>query len=64
MRNKLSLNEVELVKEITSVFGFNKVSDVTKQVSLFGVEYALNKKIIRKDEDGIYYYLSQTRMEK
>ena len=64
MRNKLSLNEVELVKEITTAFGFNKVSDVTKQVSLLGIEYALEKKIIRKDEDGIYYYLSQTRVER
>ena len=63
MKDKLSLNEAELIKEITSAFGFNKVSDITKAVSLLGIEYALEKKIIRL-EDGIYYYLSQTRVER
>lgn len=64
MRNKLSLNETELIKEITSAFGFNKVSDITRNVSLLGIEYALERKIIRKDDDGMYYYLSQTRVER
>lgn len=64
MKNKLSLNEVELVKEITTAFGFNKVSDITRNVSLLGIEFALERKIIRKEEDGIYYYLSQTRVER
>lgn len=63
MKKKLSLNEVELTKELTNCFGFTKVGDTIKNVVDIAIQYALEKKVIR-EENGAYYYIAPTRVER
>ena len=63
MKKKLSLKETELIKEITNCFGFSKIGDTIKNVCDIAIKYALEKKVIR-EEDGVYYYLSQSKIER
>ena len=63
MKKKLSLNEAELTKELTNCFGFTKVGDTIKNVVDIAIQYALEKKVIR-EENGAYYYIAPTRVER
>lgn len=63
MKKKLSLKETELIKEITNCFGFSKIGDTIKNVCDIAIKYALEKKVIR-EEDGVYYFLAQSKVER
>lgn len=58
MKKKLSLTEEELYKEMVNSFGFSKVTDVNRKICEYGVQYAIEKQVLRKD-DNSYYYVSQ-----
>ena len=63
MKDKLSLNQNELIKELSIVFGFSKIGDTIKTVALYGIQYALEKKAIR-EENEVYFYLAQDKIER